>query len=273
MKILVTGSKGFVGSHLVPYLKKKGHKVSEWDLTQSDDIFDDDFLDVVRWCDVIVHLAAQVSVNKSFDKPTETMFTNVLGTAHVCRLAAQYDKKLIYPSSAAVYHRELSPYAESKALGEDICKRLQEAGQPITILRFFNIYGDNMNPDSGSVMYQFLEGTKNGEIVIFGDGEQTRDWINIKDIVSIIEKALSPKWNGAIVDCGTGEAYSLNYVVGAFKFYSELYLNKSFKIKHEKPRREIRWSMADTSTLKRLYKKKLVTNLNRDIAHLVHDLK
>lgn len=245
MKILITGNKGFIGSHLTKVLKN--HKVRGWDKSQDHDIFDTGFCAAVKWADVVIHLAALTSVSQSFKDTEEVFRVNVLGTARVVELCKRYNKKLIYPSSAAVYHRELSPYAESKALAEDIVRQFKNT----TILRFFNVYGPGMNENSGSLMYEFVKGLKTGKLVVFGNGEQTRDFIHIDDIVSIIKESISDKWNDVVVDCGSGNAYSINYVAGLFQYYKKL------EIEYQKPRREIKWSTADIQMLKIFYKKPL----------------
>lgn len=246
-RILITGSKGFIGSHLVREIRDIG-EVREWDKQILKDIFDPVFEKQVKWVNVVIHLAALTNVNQSFKKIEDVFYTNVLGTAKVVELCQKYNKKLIYPSSAAIYHRELSPYAESKALAEDIVSKFKNT----TILRFFNVYGPGMNQDSGSLMYEFVKGLKTSKLIVFGDGEQTRDFIHIKDIVDIIKRSLSSNWTGKIVDCGTGEAYSINYIAGLFSYYGKV------KIEYQLPRREIKWSIANTAMLKTLGKRKFV---------------
>lgn len=129
----------------------------------------------------------------------------------------------------------------------------------VTILRFVNMFGPNMNPRSGSMMYNFLY---NDKIVVFGDGEQTRDFIHVRDVVQIVQDAFKDKWNGKIVDVGTGQPYSTNYVAGLFAHF------RGLPISYEPPKREMRWHAIDTSVLMSLYKKKLTTNLEKDIKEL-----
>lgn len=259
LRVLVTGSSGFIGSNLVPYLIKKQFKVETFDLEEQVDIFDPRFNKFVENADVVVHLAALTSVNKSFKNPGEFYMTNVIGTAIVARYCVQYKKKLIYPSSAAIYHPELSPYADSKRLAEEIVLSIRDL-IPVVVLRFFNVYGEHMNPRSGSVMYHFLN---DKELIVYGDGEQTRDFVHVRDICSIIGEAISfKKWNSQIVDIGTGEAYSTNYIAGLFAHHREK------KIRYEEPRREIKWSVADTQMLKKLYRHRLTTNIAEDIKKL-----
>lgn len=256
-KILVTGSAGFIGSHLIPVLKKKYH-VIEWDKIDGDDIFDADIEPVIRACDIVIHLAAQVSVGNSFKDPGETYRINVLGTARIIELCIEYNKKLIFPSSAAVAYPELSPYAKSKKYAEDLVVEAMKS-IPAVVLRFYNVYGKGMNQASGSIMYRFLT---DKEITIYGDGEQTRDFVNVKDIVNIIVDSIRKKWNGKVVEVGTGESYSANYIAGLFAHYRDI------DVKYQAPRREIKWSVANTQMLKTLYKKKLTTNLDKDVKAL-----
>lgn len=254
-RVLVTGGLGFIGKNLVPVLEED-FDVFTWDLQEGTDIFDDELETFIKNRDVVIHLAALTNVSESFRRKRDFYITNVLGTARIAYLCAKHKCKLIYPSSAAVYHRELSPYAETKALAEDIAKGL---GDGATILRFFNIYGPGLNKNSGSIMYNFLH---DDPITIYGDGEQTRDYINIYDLVHIIKDSVKRKWDGKIVDVGTGQAYSANYVAGLFAGCRDV------RIEYVPPKREIKWSIADTNMLKTLYKKPLTTNLEKDIMEL-----
>ena len=256
MTILITGSKGFIGSNLIPALKD--HTIIEWDRSDGDDIFDDEIDEAVWKSDIIIHLAADTNVAKSFKEPEETFYNNVVGTARIAELAVVHRKKLIFPSSAAVYFPDLSPYAKSKAVAEDIVKGIRGLTD-VVIFRFFNIFGPNMNPDSGSLMYNFL--TAN-DLVVFGDGEQRRDFIHVRDVVDIIKESFNDKWNDKIIDVGTGQSYSVNYVAGLFSHY------RNMPIKYKPPQREIKWSIANRTMLDMLYKKQLRTELNKDIENL-----
>lgn len=255
--VLITGNKGFIGSNLIPELEGK-YYLYTCDKKDDDDIFSSTFEYLVEKSDIVIHLAAQVSVNKSFKNPGQTFYTNAIGTARVVELCVKYKKKLIFPSSAAIYHPDLSPYARSKELAEDIVWSVRDL-IPVVILRFFNVFGKGMNPDSGSVMYNFLTSKK---LIVYGDGEQTRDFIHIRDVVKVIKEAIKPTWNGKVVDVGTGKAYSTNYVAGLFAHF------RNKKVHYQPPRREIKWSTADTTILNILYEKGLTTNLEKDIKAL-----
>lgn len=256
LKILVTGSSGFIGSNLLPKLKK--YNVITYDRVGGKDIFDEDFEQAVKKSDIVIHLAAQVSVTKSHEKPVETFIINVLGTARVVQLCLKYKKKLIYPSTAAVLNPDSSPYARTKHLAEEIVKSASKE-IPTVVLRLYNVYGEGMNPASGSLVYNFLTSPK---LRIFGDGESTRDFVNITDVTNIMVDAIKKKWNGKVVDVGSGEAYAVNYIAGLFAFYQKK------DIVYDKPRKEIRWSAANIDILKSVYNENLTTNLEYDIKEL-----
>jgi UDP-glucose 4-epimerase len=264
-KILVTGSSGFIGSHLVPLLKSKGHKVETWDKKahNTQDIFNEWLEEEVKRCDVVIHLAALTSVTDSFNNKGETHRVNVLGTARVVELCIKYKKKLIYPSSASVYIKESSPYAYSKYLAEEIVKGAQRK-IPLVILRLFNVFGEGMNKNSGSIMYNFMTSPR---ISVYGDGEQTRDYIHVQDVCAIMEDAIKNKWNGVIADIGTGESYTTNYIAGLF-----MYFRKKKKIYYESPKREVKWSVANIQILNKIYRKELTTNLEQDIKKLCQNI-
>lgn len=253
MRILITGSAGFIGTNLRDYLDGI---VQLYDLKEGRNIFDDGFEQAVKDNDVVIHLAALTSVEQSFKKPEKTSDVNISGTARVAHLCRKYNKKLIYPSSAAVVYPDLSPYGKSKAVAEDV---VIAVCPDAVVLRLFNVYGKNMNPDSGSIMYNFLHSRK---LQVFGDGTQTRDFINVKDVCAIIMDAFKDKWNGKVVECGTGYTYTANYIAGLFAHF------RGLEIEYMPPRREIKWSIADTRLLNTLYKKKLVTNLEKDVEEL-----
>ena len=261
MTVLVTGGLGFLGSNLVPYLKNKGYDVEIWDKEDGNDIFDDLFEKKLVKSDIVIHLAALTSVAESFRAPSETFIVNVLGSARIARLCAQYQKKLIYPSSAAIFNPDLSPYAYTKYIAEQVVKGVIGATD-VVILRFVNMFGPFMNNRSGSMMYNFLNAKK---LVVFGDGEQTRDFIHVRDVVKIIEDSFKKKWNGKVVDVGTGQPYSTNYVAGLFAHF------RGLKISYQPPKREMRWHITDISLLRNLYRKKLTTNLEEDVRELCQE--
>jgi UDP-glucose 4-epimerase len=247
-KVLVTGGAGFIGSHLVDRLVYDGCIVrvidnlstgnfanikahvnaGEVDFVKGD-ICDGSFVkEKVEDFDVVFHLAAQVSVPYSVTHPDLTYEINVAGTLN---LLASYARrkvgKFIDVSSCAVYgepqhlpidekhtQNPISPYAESKLAAERYCLGFHEYQLlKAVVVRFFNVYGprQGMNEYSG-VITRFIEDAQQKQpLVIYGDGSQTRDFVNVHDVVSaVIAAAEKPEAEGQIFNVGSGSSTSIN---------------------------------------------------------------
>ena len=217
MRVLVTGGAGFIGSHLVEHFQGKaavrvldnlrsGHRRNlqgfQVEFIEGS-ILDDALLArAMAGVDVVFHLAAMISVPESMDKPIECVEINTIGTLKVLEAAARAGvKKLCLSTSAAVYgdnpivpKRETmlpepkSPYAETKLSGEYYCGIYTRAGRLDTAcLRYFNVFGPRQDPKSqyaAAVPIFVSKALRQEPITIFGDGEQTRDFIYVKDVVA-----------------------------------------------------------------------------------------
>jgi len=229
-KILVTGGAGFIGSNVVNSLLSAGHAVSiidnlstknfdvielvkqrGADFTQGD-IRDQDAVEkAMIGCDHVIHLAAQTSVPYSIQHPEETYQINVIGTQLVFDTAVKFGvTKIISASSAAVYGNcknlpldeddageLLSPYASSKWENERQIIGLRDKGQKAVSLRFFNVYGVGQNVNGGyaAVIPAFVNRMVLGKPPhIFGDGNQTRDFIHVDDVSSFILQIIENDW-------------------------------------------------------------------------------
>jgi nucleoside-diphosphate-sugar epimerase len=226
MRLLITGGAGFIGSHMAENFVNKGWEVVVLDnfLTGKREnlshisgklkIVEGDIRnasivnEVMEGCDAVIHLAALASVPASFNDPIGTYEVNFMGTQTVLEAAHQNKvKRVTFASSSAVYgdtqtfpiteenpDNPLSPYGVSKLLGEKLCRFYNTAfGLSVVIFRFFNVYGPRQNPFSeySAVIPKFLSIIKDGGTpTIFGDGEQTRDFIYISDLVHAHELAL-----------------------------------------------------------------------------------
>jgi len=238
MRVLVTGGEGFIGTHLMDKLSDTAYS---YDLKSDKDILDREKLEsVMGVCDVVVHLAALTSVPLSIENPIKYYRTNVTGTASVVLAAEKVGvKKIIYAGSSSSYQPESSPYARSKYLGEEIVK--QFSGDKV-VLRFFNVFGPGQNPDYAGVIPRFFEGIHDGEIEIFGDGKQTRDFTHVEDVVMGIKAAIDKDVEtDDVVDLGYGDPTSINdlaeYILGS--------VGKPVSIKRSSQREEVRHSKAD----------------------------
>lgn len=249
MKILITGSKGFVGTHLSRLLSKK-HKVIEYDIKDGKNIFDTKLLNNnLKGVEVVVHLAAYVSGNESWEKPLDYFTNNGIGTFKVIDAAIKNKvKRIIIFSSAAVYGKPLTPYGTSKVFAEAIADSYKDQIE-IVVLRPFNIYGKGQNPAYGYAVHNFYRGIKNkGKIEIYGDGKQTRDFIYIDDVIKTVEKTLTSKVPARPVDLGMGKEIE---ILDLAKHIGKI-ADKSYSIKFLESRNEIKRSKANTIGLKRL---------------------
>jgi len=241
--VLVTGGAGFIGRHLVVALLDKGHQVSvidnkiefpvkgraEWykhDICGQKRIFQM----LLNGVDIIYHLAAIPNVQKSWQIPEKVHNVNATGTLNVLLNAlAAGVKRVVYASSSSVYgdtetlpKREdmpvmpLSPYAVSKLAGENYCNAYNghdgKNGNILTTvcLRYFNVYGKGQSPDSAAVIPSMLRAYQNNEVAtIYGDGNQTRDFTYVKDVVNGTIRAGESNCTG-VYNIGGGNRYSIN---------------------------------------------------------------
>ena len=227
--VLVTGGAGFIGTHLCRYLHEKSHHIISldtghtgevpWDCITAD-IRDGLQLDGI---DLIVHLAAQISVPRSIDNPDETLSVNVDGTSSIISAAESSGvQKIIFASSAAVYGDSdtipipetaplipQSPYAVSKIIGEELLKRSQIR---TCALRFFNVYGPSQSINGGyaAVIPAFKNAVSTGkQCTIYGDGTQIRDFIHVSDLVRIIGLAIESDDLPSELNIASGEGTTL----------------------------------------------------------------
>jgi len=240
MKVFITGSAGFIGANLSNALVKEGYEVAgidnyfhSCDLTPEgqhefgDILFKDDMDHYIQWCDVVVHLAAQIHVDYSIKFPQKTIDTNVTGTLNVLELCRKYNKKCVVASTSEVYGSsqcdlmsELhpldaqSPYGASKVAADRLAKSYTDTyGMNIVIVRNFNAFGPYQNDGSyGSVISRFTKAAlENKPIQIYGDGTQERDYMYIDDIVQAYKFAID-KLPAGVYNFGTGKTQTINSI-------------------------------------------------------------
>lgn len=253
-KILVTGGAGFVGSHIVDRLISEGLEVTVLDNLSSGiieniankqvrfikgDIRDYNLLtDITKNVDAVFHEAAIISVTQSIQNPFLTNEVNITGTLNLLKACLNNNvKRFIFASSAAVYGvtstpemnenmatNPISPYGVSKLTGEGYLRSFYNTyGLETVALRYFNIFGPrqafNIQAQYGGVISIFLGRLCNNmPPVVYGDGEQTRDFIYIKDIVEANILALnSKKALGETINIGSGKRISINYLAQVLK--------------------------------------------------------
>jgi nucleoside-diphosphate-sugar epimerase len=244
---LVTGGAGFIGSHLVDALIERGLDVVVIDnlstgkrenLNPKADFYELDIRDlekikpVFNNVDYVFHLAARPRVPFSIEFPQEAHTINALGTLNV--LIASRDakiKKFIYSSSSSVYGDQeklplredmvpgpKSPYAFQKLIGEKYCQLFHQLyGLPTVSLRYFNVYGPRISFDGSYILVLgvFLQQKMRGEpLTIDGDGEQTRDFTHVKDIVraNILALESDKVGKGEVINVGAGNNHSIKKI-------------------------------------------------------------
>ena len=220
MKILITGYKGYIGSHIFSELKQQGYNVYGIDLKDGEDILhclpDETF-------DYVFHLAACPRVDYSVKKPAYTMKQNVLVTSILLEWAKDHGvKRVILSSSAAVNGNgdgiPQSPYGLHKLVNEMECRLYSQLyGLDTICLRYFNVYSEDQKYGGSysTVICAWLEMIKQGKSLrIDGDGEQTRDLVHVDDIVSanIFCMKYQGVFNGKRLNVGSGTSVSLNYI-------------------------------------------------------------
>lgn len=202
MKILLTGSDGFVGKQLAQALEAKGHKVVGFDIVSGQDILDYDAVHkAVKDVDIVYHVAAQADLTKITDleKAREANDINVVGTYNMAHAAATEKKWLIYASTCCVYGNSHNPYgvddedatvptpremyAYTKLAGESIIAGYgMSFGLPYTILRYGTIYGPGMR-GALAVHVFFDQAQHQQDITVHGSGKQERTYIYISDLI------------------------------------------------------------------------------------------
>ncbi|HZC05059.1 MAG TPA: SDR family oxidoreductase [Ktedonobacterales bacterium] len=247
---LVTGGAGFIGSHLVDGLLAAGYPVRVLDdLSTGDeanlahlrgtlkilrgDLRDSDAVRAaMSGVEVVFHLAAISSVQRSIVDPVEAIDVNVRGAMQVLQVAQESGvRRVVIASSAAVYGdsealplkesaapNPLSPYAVHKLACEHLCKVFSRMyGLETVALRYFNVYGARQRPDAeyAAAIPRFVERLRRNQApVIFGDGEQTRDFIHISDVVRAnLLAAQSEAAVGQVMNIASGQGASVNEVV------------------------------------------------------------
>ena len=197
MNILLTGSDGFIGSHLFYQLKEE-HDVIGFDIKNGHDILNSE---LPKDIDLVIHLAGLSGVKDSLNRPTDYWKTNVIGTQ---RLFEHYENtRIIYASSSTAHEPWKNPYAMSKYSMEQLF-HINSLG-----LRFTTVYGPGARKDM--LIPQILKGKIN-----YINVNHSRDFIHVDDVISAVEKVMHIDLRG-VIDIGTGESHKLVDIVDYFK--------------------------------------------------------
>jgi nucleoside-diphosphate-sugar epimerase len=278
MKVLVTGGAGFIGSNLVKELVAQGNSVTVLDNLMSGyrsnldnipnvefvlgDVRDGALVDrLSKEKEIIFHLAASVGNKRSIDDPIQDAQINVLGTINILEGARKNGVRKVVVSSSAGIFGELktlpikedhplepdSPYGSTKLCEEKISLAYGRLyGFEVVCLRYFNVYGPNQRFDAyGNVIPIFaFQMLRNESLTIFGDGEQTRDFINVRDVVQANIKSGMAKGVSGAFNLGSATRVTINHLVELLRQASGL----QPEVTHGPLRKgDVRHSLADIS--------------------------
>jgi UDP-glucose 4-epimerase len=309
MKILVTGVAGFIGSHLAERLLGAGHSVVGVDcftdyyareikesnlvrlldnrffVFHEENLLRMDLGDLLKNVDVVFHEAAQAGVRASWGSSFK-IYTENNVRATQCLLEAAKEvnlKKFIYASSSSIYGdaesyptneetkpRPVSPYGVTKLAGEHLCNLYyKNYGVPAVSLRYFTVYGPRQRPDMAFNKF-IMAILRDEEIVIYGDGKQTRDFTYIDDIVDANVSAMDAQAIGNVLNIGGGSRITVNETICII----EKATGKQAKIKYiEKQKGDVCHTGADISLAGKLLGYNPAYDLEKGIANEVDWIK
>lgn len=253
-KVLVTGGAGFIGSNLADELIARGARVSiiddlstgsienieaisgDFNFIEGDINDDAAVAKAIEGAEIVFHQAALPSVPRSVENPAETHRVCVDGTFNILRHAKESGvRRIVYAASSSAYGDQptlpkvesmkadpLSPYAVAKLTGELYCRAFNNVyGLETYALRYFNVFGPRQNPSSmySGVISRFIDALMKGTTpVIFGDGEQSRDFTYIANVVDAnIRAAEATTGSGLTINVANGERVSLNQLLEVLK--------------------------------------------------------
>jgi nucleoside-diphosphate-sugar epimerase len=281
MKVLVTGGGGFIGSHIVERLLGDGVAVRVLDnfatgrrenvlpFLADIEVVEGDIQSyerahtAVRGCDLVCHQAALPSVPRSVQDPLTSNASNVVGTLNVLLAARDEDvKRVVFASSSSVYGATetlpksedlpalpISPYAVAKAAAESYCRSFSAVyGLETVALRYFNVFGPRQDPLSqyAAVIPRFITSALQGQpVTIFGDGEQSRDFTYIDNVVDVNLAALRTDGvAGRLYNVACGDRISLNQLVDVLRQA----MSTDIDVRYEPARAgDVKHSLADIS--------------------------
>ena len=279
--VLVTGGAGFIGSHLVDELVCEGHDVTILDDLSSGfkanvnskaefirgDVSDFGVcINAVLRKQFVFHLAAIPEVSRSLIDTRRTNDVNLKGTLNILEASLQNGvQRVIFAGSSAVYGNTniiptdetvpvdpLSPYALQKYASEEYCRLYSHLfGLDTVILRYFNVFGPRQNPESeySAVIPKFIEAIAHGrKPIIYGDGNQERDFVYVKNVVHANILAMQHKGHGIAINVGSGQSINLKQLL---RYMYKHWGDESVGIDY-KPRRsgDVKISRADITRLR-----------------------
>jgi len=256
--ILITGGHGFIGKHTCDALRNVDNQLITWDIRPTTTVNTHQFIghllnpeipeqiaEHYKQIDYIIHLAAQISVPESNKNKELYFYSNVLGTQKIIELARRFKtKRIVFASSCSVFGEDgsgtslndcKSYYAETKKMSELL---LQFSEIETVILQYFNVYGYGQKSITGAAIPNFIDKIRNKQpIDVYGDGNQIRDFVYVKDVAQANKKALTNKMeyeNGIdIFEVGTGNFISIKDTIQEIATQLKLSYNCNFLPKRD----------------------------------------
>ncbi len=252
MDFVVTGGAGFIGSHIAKHLVSTGHSVTIFDdLSNGKKDNLDSIIDKINFVngdirnfellkntlkntDGVFHEAALASVQESFSKQHEYHDVNVNGTENVLKLGKEFGFKIVYASSSSIYgnpskipiqeddpKNPINPYAQTKLDDENLAVKYAQMGVRVIGLRYFNVFGERQSQTYAGVIKKFVKKVRNNEPpIINGDGQQTRDFVYVGDVVQANILAMKSNVDHGFFNIGTGSTITVlelaNLIIDSF---------------------------------------------------------
>lgn len=244
VNVLITGNKGFIGSHLESYLKT----VTKYN------IFGYDIYDTMpqEKMDYIIHLASTTTIRNSYSQPQRYFMNNLYLTDELLERAKNDKAKFIFSSSGSI-QKPSNPYSLAKKHSEEwinLYAKLYD--MQTSILRFFNVYGDGQRK---GVIYEFMKNVKYySPCIIYGEGNHIRDFISVKDVCNIIYRMITDEIEFTDYDVGTGVGTSINKLYGIL----ERNLRNNYNIEIDKKYIPMSFSEADKLIANKIVNKQYI---------------
>ena len=295
MNVVVTGGAGFIGSYLVKQLVKSNQNVTVIDslvrgnLSNLSSVIDkikfhkidirdfDELKEILKQADGVFHEAALTDVQESFTKQKEYHDVNVVGTENIFRLATEFGFKVVYASSSSIYgnpktipinekneQSPINPYGQTKLEDEFLAERYTKLGVSIIGLRYFNVYGKGQTGSYAGVITRFINNLKEKKPpVIFGNGTQIRDFVDVEDVALANISAMQSNVKNGFFNIGTGIATSIQQLAKIMIELSGLKL----EIQYEKALAgDVQFSQAGTSLTESMLKWKYSVGLREGLS-------
>ena len=300
MKFAVTGGAGFVGNNIVKLLINEGHEVIVIDNLHTGklknlegvlekikfyeiDIRDKNELEkILNDVDGIFHEAALTIVQESFVKQDEYFDVNVKGTENIFEIAKKYNIKVVFASSSSIYgdskevpinenssKNPINPYGETKLQDEILAKKYSNQGVKIIGLRYFNIFGKGQTGSYAGVITKFLKNIElKKPLIIYGQGNQIRDFIHVKDIAEANFTIMTSDIGQGFFNIGTGKANSINELASIMIKIS----NHKEGISYLEPLNgDVKESKADTSLTMKTFNWNYLIDLEEGLKTLIEN--